>query len=36
MKKCENCKNNDVNERERDVCGDCVSKVLKKGNIKGK
>ncbi len=31
MKKCENCKENEVSENERDVCDDCINKVLKKG-----
>jgi len=35
MKKCENCKNNEVNE-ERDVCEECINKVLNKGKISKK
>lgn len=33
MKKCENCKSNEVDEKIRDVCEDCVVKVIKEGRI---
>lgn len=35
VKKCENCNLNEVSE-ERDVCENCINKVLKEGSFKNK
>ena len=33
-KKCENCKKEIVDSKERDVCGHCINKVLIQGGRK--
>lgn len=34
MKDCENCKKNKINEKERDVCKECVDRVLENAKEK--
>ncbi|KKN35387.1 hypothetical protein LCGC14_0784140 [marine sediment metagenome] len=31
MKKCENCEKNEVDENKKDICEECIEKVLKEG-----